>query len=280
MKKGGEVAAPTLPQLDLQGIQLPGRSAVPLREMDKVQVAGKLLLGGVFGQVNLDAQTNAAAAAQLSAAGYSGFNQTKFAMLVAVPVDVSVTKLIGFRLNPVSTSPISARPSRAISASAWAPSSASAASKSVPFQRRFPGGSRRFLIAPRPPASSSPPDPGFSPVPPRFRDSASKQHLSNSSSLSHTNITLLLIDSKGHSIPTPRQPPARQVLSRCGKTNSRRPRLRRCRRGSRPERRVDHHRQHHVLLPPNPGTRASRPPASARTAARRPALRLEGLRPA
>jgi hypothetical protein len=67
---------------------------------DRVQVAGKLLLGGVFGQVNLDAQTNAAAAAQLSAAGYTGFNQTKFAMLVAVPVDVGVTKLIGIRVEP------------------------------------------------------------------------------------------------------------------------------------------------------------------------------------
>jgi hypothetical protein len=65
-----------------------------------VQVAAKLLLGGVFGQVNLDPQTNAAAAAQLSAAGYSGFNQTKFAMLVAFPVDVGVTKLIGIRVEP------------------------------------------------------------------------------------------------------------------------------------------------------------------------------------
>jgi hypothetical protein len=67
---------------------------------DRVQVAARLLLGGVFGQVNLDPQTNAAAAAQLSAAGYSGFNQTKFAMLVAFPVDVSVTKLIGIRVEP------------------------------------------------------------------------------------------------------------------------------------------------------------------------------------
>jgi hypothetical protein len=67
---------------------------------DKVQVAGKLLLGGVFGQVNIDSQTTAAAALQLSAAGYTGLNQTKFAMLVAVPVDVSVTRLIGIRVEP------------------------------------------------------------------------------------------------------------------------------------------------------------------------------------
>jgi hypothetical protein len=69
---------------------------------DRVQVAGKLLLGGVFGQVNLDAQTSAIAAAQLAAAGYSGFNQTKFAMLVSFPVDVSITKLIGIRVEPGS----------------------------------------------------------------------------------------------------------------------------------------------------------------------------------
>lgn len=67
---------------------------------DKIQAAGKLLLGGVFGQVNLDAQTPAAAALQLAAAGYSGLNQTKFAMLVAAPVDFSVTKLIGIRVEP------------------------------------------------------------------------------------------------------------------------------------------------------------------------------------
>ena len=66
----------------------------------KVQVAGKFLLGGVFGQVNLDKATNAAASAQLAAAGYSGFNQTKFAMLAAVPVDVSVTRLVAIRVEP------------------------------------------------------------------------------------------------------------------------------------------------------------------------------------
>ena len=67
---------------------------------DRVQMAAKLLLGGVFGQVNVDPQTTGAAALQLSAAGYSGFNQTKFAMLVAFPVDVTVTKLIGIRVEP------------------------------------------------------------------------------------------------------------------------------------------------------------------------------------
>ena len=67
---------------------------------DKVQAAAKLLLGGVFGQVNLDKATTGAASLQLATAGYTGLNQTKFAMLVAVPVDVSVTKLIGIRVEP------------------------------------------------------------------------------------------------------------------------------------------------------------------------------------
>jgi hypothetical protein len=67
---------------------------------DRVQIAGKLLLGGVFGQVKLDAQTTAAASLQLATAGYTGLNQTKFAMLVAFPVDVSITKLIGIRVEP------------------------------------------------------------------------------------------------------------------------------------------------------------------------------------
>jgi hypothetical protein len=66
----------------------------------RVQIAGKLLLGGVFGQVNLDPQTTPAAALQLAQAGYTGLNQTKFAMLVAFPVDVNVTKLIGIRVEP------------------------------------------------------------------------------------------------------------------------------------------------------------------------------------
>jgi hypothetical protein len=67
---------------------------------DRVQAAAKLLLGGVFGQVNLDPQTSAAAALQLAQAGYTGLNQTKFAMLVAFPVDVNVARRIGIRVEP------------------------------------------------------------------------------------------------------------------------------------------------------------------------------------
>jgi len=67
---------------------------------DRVQVAAKFLLGGVFGQVRVDPTTSAAAAAQLSAAGYSSFDQTKFGMLLGFPVDVGVSKLIGIRIQP------------------------------------------------------------------------------------------------------------------------------------------------------------------------------------
>lgn len=66
----------------------------------KVRSSFKLLLGGAFGQVNLDSATTPAQAQALGAAGISGFNQTKFAALFAVPVDVTVTKLIGVRVEP------------------------------------------------------------------------------------------------------------------------------------------------------------------------------------
>lgn len=68
--------------------------------MQRVQSSFKVLLGGVFGQVNLDSSTTAAGAQQLGAAGYGGFNQTKFAALFAVPVDITITKLIAWRVEP------------------------------------------------------------------------------------------------------------------------------------------------------------------------------------
>jgi hypothetical protein len=68
--------------------------------MAKVRSSFKLLLGGAFGQVNLDSATTPAQTQALGAAGISGFNQTKFAALFAVPVDVTVTKLVGIRVEP------------------------------------------------------------------------------------------------------------------------------------------------------------------------------------
>src|SRR5664279_3112820 len=66
----------------------------------KVQTSVKLLLGGAFGQANLSSSASPATVQALAAAGYSGFNQTKFAMLVGVPVDVSITPLLGIRVEP------------------------------------------------------------------------------------------------------------------------------------------------------------------------------------
>jgi hypothetical protein len=66
----------------------------------RVQSAAKILLGGVFGQINLASATTPAQQQALLAEGYQGFNQTKFAMLLAVPVDVSVNRLLAIRFEP------------------------------------------------------------------------------------------------------------------------------------------------------------------------------------
>lgn len=65
-----------------------------------VQSDLRLLVGGVFGQVNLASTTTPTQVSQLGAAGYGGFNQTKFAALLAVPVDVSVSRLVAIRVEP------------------------------------------------------------------------------------------------------------------------------------------------------------------------------------
>jgi len=66
----------------------------------KFSVSAKWLLGGAFGQANLAAGITPDQIQALAAAGYSSFNQTKFAMLISVPVDVSVSKLVAFRFEP------------------------------------------------------------------------------------------------------------------------------------------------------------------------------------
>ena len=66
----------------------------------RVQSDLRLLVGGVFGQVNLSSSTTPAQVSQLGSAGYGGFNQTKFAALFAVPVDVAVSKLVAIRFEP------------------------------------------------------------------------------------------------------------------------------------------------------------------------------------
>lgn len=66
----------------------------------RVQSNFKLMVGGVFGQVNIPAAATPVQVSQLGAVGYLGFNQTKFAALFAVPVDVSVNRLIAIRVEP------------------------------------------------------------------------------------------------------------------------------------------------------------------------------------
>jgi hypothetical protein len=66
----------------------------------RVQSSFRILMGGVFGQVNLASSTTQQQINQLGAAGYGGFNQTKFAALFAVPVDVSVSRLLAVRVEP------------------------------------------------------------------------------------------------------------------------------------------------------------------------------------
>jgi hypothetical protein len=66
----------------------------------RVQSSFRLMVGGVFGQVNLSSSATPQQISQLGALGYGGFNQTKFAALFAVPVDVTVNKLIAIRVEP------------------------------------------------------------------------------------------------------------------------------------------------------------------------------------
>src|ERR1017187_4696035 len=66
----------------------------------RVQSSFKVLLGGSFGQAHLPSGESAANTQLLAAAGYTSFNQTKFAALFAVPVDLTITKMIGVRVEP------------------------------------------------------------------------------------------------------------------------------------------------------------------------------------
>jgi hypothetical protein len=66
----------------------------------RVQSSFRLLVGGVFGQVNLPSNATPIQISQLGAVGYQGFNQTKFAAMFALPVDIGVTRLIALRIEP------------------------------------------------------------------------------------------------------------------------------------------------------------------------------------
>jgi hypothetical protein len=65
-----------------------------------LNAGAKVLLGGVFGQARLASEATAAQVQVLSAAAFSNFDSTKFAMMVGFPVDTTITKLIGLRVEP------------------------------------------------------------------------------------------------------------------------------------------------------------------------------------
>jgi len=66
----------------------------------KVQSSVKILLGGSFAQAKLASATTGTQQAVLATAGYTPFNQTKFAALFALPVDVSLSKAVALRIEP------------------------------------------------------------------------------------------------------------------------------------------------------------------------------------
>jgi hypothetical protein len=66
----------------------------------RAQSAFRFLVGGVFGQDNLAAGLSPSNVQVLSTAGYNVFNETKFAMMLAVPVDISVSSLLALRIEP------------------------------------------------------------------------------------------------------------------------------------------------------------------------------------
>jgi hypothetical protein len=66
----------------------------------RLNAGAKVLLGGVFGQARLASGATSAQVQMLSAAGFSNFDSTKFAMMVGFPVDATVTKLIAVRVEP------------------------------------------------------------------------------------------------------------------------------------------------------------------------------------
>ncbi len=93
-------SAPGAPSLNFKEYSYMAGPQFRFLDQKRVQSDLRILVGGVFGQVNLSSSTTAAQINQLGAAGYGGFNQTKFAALFAIPIDVSVTRLVAIRVEP------------------------------------------------------------------------------------------------------------------------------------------------------------------------------------
>lgn len=99
----GDIPAPsgvTSPSLHFKEYSYLAGPQVRFLDLEKVQSSLKILLGGAFGQVRLDSTTTPVQSQQLGSAGYNSFDQTKFAMLFAVPVDVTVTRRLALRVEP------------------------------------------------------------------------------------------------------------------------------------------------------------------------------------
>jgi hypothetical protein len=99
----GNIPAPsgiTAPSLSFKEYSYMAGPQFRFLDRARVQSSVRLLVGGVFGQVNLASTTTPGSVSQLGSAGYLGFNQTKFAAMFAVPVDVAVTRLIAIRVEP------------------------------------------------------------------------------------------------------------------------------------------------------------------------------------
>jgi hypothetical protein len=69
-------------------------------DKERVQSSFKFMVGGAFGQANLAAGIGGDSLQTLSAAGYNSFNETKLALMVALPVDISVSRWLALRVQP------------------------------------------------------------------------------------------------------------------------------------------------------------------------------------
>jgi hypothetical protein len=66
----------------------------------KVQSSFRWLVGGTFGQANLPSTESAANTQLLAGAGYGSSSEMKFSMMFAVPVDISINRLLALRIEP------------------------------------------------------------------------------------------------------------------------------------------------------------------------------------
>ena len=96
----GSIPAPGAPDLSFKEYSYLAGPQLRFLNTARAQAGVKVLLGGVFGQVRLDSSTTPAQAQAIGAAGYGKLDQTKFAMMVGFPLDVSVTRILGIRVEP------------------------------------------------------------------------------------------------------------------------------------------------------------------------------------